>query len=361
MKKRVKKKGFTLVELLGILVILAIIALILVPIISNVIDASRKAAFKESVNGIIDSTNNYTGEYILDKKDDLTNYPVVFDCDGVACKSYDNKELTFKGEVPKSGKIIMTEDGVLAEYISNGKYCAYGYKWDMIVGETCNDVDSTKPTVAAELVGTSLHITLTDLESGISGYCVTTENNASTCTFNSTESNYVEHNLTGPGIYFVFSRDKRGNISDGISVNAPESAFNYVATKTTYNGTLACSDGRTLSNGNCTYYYSSNSSKCGTESCNCSCNGWTCIDKGKCHAYDPSGNGQCINWDANWCNVNACTSQSCSTCAKSCTLTENGYRYYACNAGDINDGTVCYHYECPDGGTLDLASEMCIR
>ena len=53
-----KKKGFTLIELLAVIVILAIIALIIVPIISNVIDSARKAAFRETVNGIIESADN---------------------------------------------------------------------------------------------------------------------------------------------------------------------------------------------------------------------------------------------------------------------------------------------------------------
>ena len=80
-----KKKGFTLIELLAVIVILAIIALIIVPIVSNVIDSSRKAAFRESVNGIIDSTNNYLSEYVLSHNDELRDYPVVFTCDGISC------------------------------------------------------------------------------------------------------------------------------------------------------------------------------------------------------------------------------------------------------------------------------------
>ena len=39
-----KTKGFTLVELLAVIVILAIIAIIAVPIIGNVIENSRKQA-----------------------------------------------------------------------------------------------------------------------------------------------------------------------------------------------------------------------------------------------------------------------------------------------------------------------------
>ena len=45
------KKGFTLIELLAVIVILAIIALIATPLILNVIDDSKKGAFKSTAYG----------------------------------------------------------------------------------------------------------------------------------------------------------------------------------------------------------------------------------------------------------------------------------------------------------------------
>ncbi len=47
------KKGFTLVELLAVIVILAIILAIAVPGISNIVDSSRKSAFESNVKMII--------------------------------------------------------------------------------------------------------------------------------------------------------------------------------------------------------------------------------------------------------------------------------------------------------------------
>ena len=44
--------GFTLIELLAVTIILAIIALIAVPIILNIIDETKKSAFKETVKGV---------------------------------------------------------------------------------------------------------------------------------------------------------------------------------------------------------------------------------------------------------------------------------------------------------------------
>ena len=53
------KKGFTLVELLAVIVILAVIALITTPIIIDSLNTSKKEAFKDSVNSLIKVTQNY--------------------------------------------------------------------------------------------------------------------------------------------------------------------------------------------------------------------------------------------------------------------------------------------------------------
>ena len=50
-----KKKGFTLVELLAVIVVLAIIALIAVPRILNVVEKSKIGAAKSSALGYISS------------------------------------------------------------------------------------------------------------------------------------------------------------------------------------------------------------------------------------------------------------------------------------------------------------------
>ncbi len=48
---KMNKKGFTLIELLAVIVILAIIALIVTPVISNIITSAKKAANARSVEG----------------------------------------------------------------------------------------------------------------------------------------------------------------------------------------------------------------------------------------------------------------------------------------------------------------------
>ena len=55
---RKRNKGFTLVELLAVIVILAIIAQIATPIILNVISDAKKEAAKDSAYGYIEAIEN---------------------------------------------------------------------------------------------------------------------------------------------------------------------------------------------------------------------------------------------------------------------------------------------------------------
>ena len=50
-----KKDGFTLVELLAVVVILAVVALIATPIILNVINDAKKSSIKQSAIGYVDA------------------------------------------------------------------------------------------------------------------------------------------------------------------------------------------------------------------------------------------------------------------------------------------------------------------
>lgn len=48
-----RQKGFTLLELLAVIVILAVVALITVPLIMNTIEDAKEGAYEESVRGAI--------------------------------------------------------------------------------------------------------------------------------------------------------------------------------------------------------------------------------------------------------------------------------------------------------------------
>ena len=209
-----KKKAFTLIELLAVIVILAIIALIATPIIGKLVDRARKEAFKESAVGVIRAGENYMGKYILKNHAD-PSFPIVFVCNGTECTNGE-EALDIAGKVPKSGSIILeNHKSIKAEYLSDGKYCVAGVKSNLQVANSCADIDVTKPTVSVEAEGLILKITMTDNESGIASYCVTNENTTSNCSWIDTTDTYKEHEVTN-GTWYVFAKDNKGNISNAI-------------------------------------------------------------------------------------------------------------------------------------------------
>ena len=123
-----KKRGFTLVELLAIILILAIIALITVPMIVTLIRNARKSVFKSNAEQVLSTAKMYYSKNITD--------------DGVIIEIRENQvnKLQYmndttnsealpgfhvKGKLPQKGKITITDDGKIAFDLYNGDFCAY--------------------------------------------------------------------------------------------------------------------------------------------------------------------------------------------------------------------------------------------
>lgn len=107
------KKGFTLVELLAVIVVLGVIALISVPQILNVVEDSRKGAFKDSASGLIEAAELYYTQYAGQELElDLSDKNIV-------------KDLNFKGTPPDGGTLYASKEGDFALQMYNSKYCAY--------------------------------------------------------------------------------------------------------------------------------------------------------------------------------------------------------------------------------------------
>ena len=60
-----KNKGFTLIELLAVIIILSIVALIIVPVIMNIIEKANRSAFKDSAYGVIKAAELYYTNKLL--------------------------------------------------------------------------------------------------------------------------------------------------------------------------------------------------------------------------------------------------------------------------------------------------------
>lgn len=54
------KKGFTLIEILGVIVILGVLALITIPVIDNVLRESREKAYNQNVEYILGAALKYS-------------------------------------------------------------------------------------------------------------------------------------------------------------------------------------------------------------------------------------------------------------------------------------------------------------
>ena len=150
---RKNSKGFTLVELLAVIVILAIIALITTPIILNVIEKSRQNAAVDKAWGTIDAvrlaysqaqdpvdpvglpfTVNFPkgtaeqtcegGEGSSDGTNTNTPCGTITATGGGWGTGYVNKQpVAASGEMPQNGFVTMLEDGsIIAYQLQFGRY-----------------------------------------------------------------------------------------------------------------------------------------------------------------------------------------------------------------------------------------------
>ena len=123
-----KNKGFTLVELLAVIVILAVISLIATPMILGVIETAKKSAAVESVNGILDAADKYMITSMLEG-----GKSTRFDFPG-------DTKLNYKGTKPTSGTLVVDEEGNKSITVSINGYCVRKRFYDKtpsIIEGTC--------------------------------------------------------------------------------------------------------------------------------------------------------------------------------------------------------------------------------
>ena len=115
-----KNKGFTLVELLAVIVILALVALIATPIILNVINDAKKQAAKDSAYGYMDAVEKYIVSSELEDKSIKDGTYRVEDLNSMG--------VSVKGSTPDNGTIKMENKevksydiGIDGYVVSNGE------------------------------------------------------------------------------------------------------------------------------------------------------------------------------------------------------------------------------------------------
>jgi prepilin-type N-terminal cleavage/methylation domain len=138
MKKIKAKKGFTLIEILAVIIILAVIALIATPIIINVMESARKKAFENSVYGVMET-------YKLNMLNNIEEIEIIG-------KSYTfpeaNSNLKYSGTKMTGGSIFLDyEKDIEVRQLTDGRYCASGNKTNLVVKKGDCQIDMANAPV----------------------------------------------------------------------------------------------------------------------------------------------------------------------------------------------------------------------
>lgn len=107
------KKGFTLMEVLVVVIVLGVIASVTFPVVKDIIEKNRVKTVRESLEGVIRSTQLYISANAI--SEDFT-------------EPYNTTEIKMEKNKFKSGNIIYNDGEISLENFSDGDYCANGTK-----------------------------------------------------------------------------------------------------------------------------------------------------------------------------------------------------------------------------------------
>ena len=125
-----KKKGFTLIELLAVIVILAIIALIITPIISDLIESSRYASAVDSVLAYVSEANQQVAVSDKITIGGFENYSLELTEDNKLETGLNDEELSkinYKGKGPTYVYLHFDDE---RNYVKDAKFCMWGFSLD---------------------------------------------------------------------------------------------------------------------------------------------------------------------------------------------------------------------------------------
>ena len=135
------KKGFTLVELLAVLTILAIVALIAIPMTINIINDSREAAAKRSIENYMTAVNLAIASHNAKEDNEVDNTSCSIrkdgnlDCGGIIVK------VDVKNTKPTGGIVVIKD------------YEVYNY-YGVVMGSKTYNIDTNVTLAAATDVET---------------------------------------------------------------------------------------------------------------------------------------------------------------------------------------------------------------
>ena len=116
MKKRIKDKGFTLIEIISVVIVLGILLIIAIPAVSKNIMDSRDSSYVASIKKYIEAARNeVTGyEYIVNDPDTTYYIPTK-------CLAVENGEKSPYGNMEESYVVVITEKDGTHKYYYVGR------------------------------------------------------------------------------------------------------------------------------------------------------------------------------------------------------------------------------------------------
>ena len=125
------KRGFTLVELLAVIIVLGIIVGIAVPGITKIMEKSKIKAFEASVKGYIKAAD-------MDNSDrgGLKNYYSI--ADGIVTEEKTNENIDVQTGTSENGSLEIDNKGKVDGSIYNNRYCAKIIDSRINIDEECS-------------------------------------------------------------------------------------------------------------------------------------------------------------------------------------------------------------------------------
>lgn len=178
-----KQKGFTLVELLAVIVILAVIALIATPQVLSMIESSRQGAAESSMLSYVDAVEKTIVVKLMNASSD-TNYSQSYEIKGLELTNKDSGTVQLpclnstsnaleNYATPATGKCDATTQKVNPKYLS----FKIEIKGDQPAADAANEITVTKNTVEEAKIKFSKYYVsyYYDLSSGKTVYCSTAD------------------------------------------------------------------------------------------------------------------------------------------------------------------------------------------
>ena len=117
-------KAFTLIELLGVIIILGIIMVIIIPNFNTTADKSEKNITLITTKKLVKAVENYIIDYEMEYGKLIRNTSIMIENNQIR-----NDIIDINGEVPKSGEIRINDTGDIAISIYDKVCIIKRYNW----------------------------------------------------------------------------------------------------------------------------------------------------------------------------------------------------------------------------------------